>query len=120
MNAPTLPEGARPTNAMDAARPDVAVCPNLRRPEEAQITRDRGGIVWRVNRLNADGSQFISTTRDPNHELETGLDRWCADRYLTNTTGQASYFVHVIRSTFDYDLAVSGKGTIFRTRCSHE
>lgn len=63
---------------------DIAMCPNLRLPIEADVFRKSGGIIVRVTRLNADGSLFISSDRDPNDVTETALQFWPADYYLTN------------------------------------
>ncbi len=63
---------------------DIAMCPNLRLPIEADVFRKSGGIIVRVTRLNADGSLFISSDRDPNDVTETALSFWPADYYLTN------------------------------------
>lgn len=66
--------------------PDVAMCPNIRMPLEAQSIRDQGGHIVRVTRLNQDGSLFISPDRDPNDITETALEFWPADFYLTAKT----------------------------------
>jgi hypothetical protein len=62
---------------------DVAMCPNLRMPQECAAIRNVGGYVVRVNSLNADGSMYISPDRDPNDPTETALQFWAADFYLT-------------------------------------
>ncbi|VVB51970.1 Uncharacterised protein [uncultured archaeon] len=87
---------------MQASGLDVAICPNLRFPQEAQAVRAAGGYVWRVNRLNTDGSPFVSTTRDPNHECETALDRWPADFYLYNMTGHGALLEELVVTLFSY------------------
>lgn len=81
---------------------DVAVIPNLRFPQEAQATRDAHGYVWRINRLNRDGSPFVSLTRDPNHETETALDRWPADFYLYNMTGHGALLEEQVITLYEY------------------
>lgn len=63
---------------------DVALCPNLRLPIEADVFRKESGIIVRVTRLNADGSLYISQDRDPNDVTETSLSFWPANYYLTN------------------------------------
>jgi hypothetical protein len=62
---------------------DVAMCPNLRLPVEADCFRKAGGVIVRVNSLNKDGSIYISPDRDPNDVTETALQFWPADYYLT-------------------------------------
>lgn len=107
---------------MQNAGVDVAVCPNIRFPQEGQAIRDAGGYVWRVNRLNADGSPFVSTTRDPNHPCETSLDRWPADFYLYNLTGHGGLLEELVVTLFEYivDLksanAVGREGNLPRVR----
>jgi hypothetical protein len=81
---------------------DVAICPNLRFPQEAQAIRTAQGYVWRVNRLNPDGSPFVSTTRDPNHSCETSLDTWPADFYLYNMTGHGALLEELVVTLFEY------------------
>lgn len=62
---------------------DVAMCPNLRFPQEADAFREAGGVVVRLTSLNKDGSIYISPDRDPNDVTETALSFWAADYYLT-------------------------------------
>jgi hypothetical protein len=81
---------------------DVAVCPNIRFPQEGDAIKKAGGYVWRVNRLNEDGSPFVSTTRDPNHACETALDRWNADFYLYNMTGHGHLLEDLVVTLFEY------------------
>jgi len=87
---------------MLASGANISVCPNLRFPQEAQMIRDNGGVVIRVNRLNADGSPFTSTTRDPNDITETALDRWPADFYLTNVTGHGPLLEKLTFALIEY------------------
>jgi hypothetical protein len=70
---------------------DVALCPNLRLPIEAQAFRDVGGYVVRCTRLNKDGSLFISEDRPPNDITETALQFWPADFYLTTVDGDVDF-----------------------------
>lgn len=88
---------------------DVCVVPNLRRPDEGQVVRDFKGYVLRVNRLNANGSAFVSTTRDPNHELETGLDRWAADFYIVNVSGHGGLLQEMTICVYEYILALESR-----------
>lgn len=83
---------------------NVVIIPNVRFPQEAGAIRDFGGTVLRLNRLNVDGSPFISMTRDPNHETETALDHWPADFYITNITGKDKLLEAFIRAFFAYVL----------------
>ena len=81
---------------------DVAIIPNLRFPQEAEAVRRTKGYVWRVNRLNPAGSPFVSTTRDPNHETETALDRWPADFYIYNVTGHGALLEELVVTLYEY------------------
>lgn len=87
---------------MVEANVDVAMCPNVRFPQEAMAIRNQGGYIIRVNRLNADGSPFVSETRDPNHACETALDNWHANFYLTNVTGHPKLLDELVIALFDY------------------
>lgn len=88
----------------------IALIPNLRFKQEAQSVIDRNGYVVRVNRLNADGSPFISTTRDPNHPCETSLDKWAADFYITNKTGRSLWLERVAAVLLDHILELDLEG----------
>lgn len=69
-------------------KPDVALCPNLRYRNEAEMFKQKGAFVVRVQRLNENGSVYISDDRPPNDPLETELEFWSADFYLTGKPGQ--------------------------------
>lgn len=88
---------------------DVAICPNVRFPAEGGAIQAAGGTVWRINRLNADGSQFISDTRDPNDITETALDRWSADFYLTNVTPHGALLEQLVIALFEYVCGLQAK-----------
>jgi hypothetical protein len=55
-------------------RPAIAVIPDCRFPNEADFIKQMGGTLIKVERLNADGSSFTTTDRDPNHPSEVALD----------------------------------------------
>jgi hypothetical protein len=75
---------------------DVAMCPNLRLPLEADSMRKAGGHIVRCTRLNANGTLYISPDRDPNDITETALEFWPADFYLTHITSPAgSYLIRM-------------------------
>lgn len=59
--------------------PSVAIITDVRFPNEASFVKEKGGYMVNVRRLNADGSQFLDTGRDPNHESETALDDYGYD-----------------------------------------
>jgi hypothetical protein len=88
--------------AMLESGANIAVCPNLRFPQEAQAIRDAGGVVIRVNRLNADGTNYVSVTRDPNDPTETALDFWPSDFYLYNITGHGKLLENLTFTLIEY------------------
>jgi hypothetical protein len=83
-------------------QPDVALCPNLRLPMEAQAFRECGGYVVRCTRLNKDGSLFISEDRPPNDITETALQFWPADFYLTTVDGDTPLMARQAVTLYEY------------------
>lgn len=82
---------------------DVVVCPNVRMSQEADAIVDARGTVWRVNRLNKNGTPFVSPTRDPKHITECALDAY--DRFsfvITNVDGHPALLREVIITHFEY------------------
>jgi hypothetical protein len=67
--------------------PALALVPNIRYQNEAAWVHGAGGHLVRVVRLNANGTPYISSDRDPNHPSETELEFWPADYYLTARGG---------------------------------
>lgn len=90
--------------SMLASGTDVAICPNLRFTQEAEAIRIAGGYITRVNRLNANRTPFISTTRDPNEITETGLDYWAADFYITNVTSHGKLLERNVIAVYEHIL----------------
>lgn len=88
---------------------DVAMCPNVRFPQEADAIRKEGGSIIRVNRVNKDGSKFVSETRDPNHPCETALDFWPADYFLVNVTGHGALLDELVMTLYEYILGLEGR-----------
>lgn len=52
----------------------VVLIPDVRFPNEAAMIKQMGGYVVRVKRLNADGTLYLATDRDPQHASEIALD----------------------------------------------
>lgn len=50
--------------------------PDLRYKNEALFLKTKGAILAKVNRLNPDGSLWVSSDRDPSHISEIDLDDW--------------------------------------------
>lgn len=67
--------------------PEVAIIPNIRYLNETEWVKDYRGYNVRVTRLNENGSCFISTDRDPNHDSETQLQDFNADYHITVKDG---------------------------------
>ena len=61
----------------------IIAIPDTRFINEVDATRNNGGLYIRVVRIKEDGSQYISTDRDPNHPSEAELDGHPADMTLT-------------------------------------
>jgi hypothetical protein len=61
---------------------DVAVIPNVRYQNEIDFVKRHRGVVVFIKALNPNGSDFISTDRDPNHVSECGLNERDADFYI--------------------------------------
>lgn len=83
-------------------KPDVAICPNLRYQNEAETVRRWGGYVVRMNRLNHDGSTFISEDRPANDTSETNLEFWPADFYLVTKDGHAALAAEQAITLYEY------------------
>ena len=88
--------------AIEESGCEVAICPNVRFPQEAEKIKQRSGYVVRINRLNPNGSHFVSLSRDPNDITETALDLWNADYYITNITGHGKLLEGLVTATFQY------------------
>lgn len=52
----------------------VIAIPDVRFKNEYEFIKRMGGIYIDVQRLNEDGTLFVASDRDPNHESETDLD----------------------------------------------
>lgn len=87
---------------IEADQPDVALCPNLRLPQEADAFRAKGGYIIRCTRLNENGSLFISEDRPPNDITETALEFWPADFYLTMKQGHPKLVEAQAICIYDY------------------
>lgn len=92
--------------AMDASACDVVICPNVRFQTEIDGVHKLGGYNIRVNRLNRDGSSFVSTTRDPNDITETAIDFATYDYYLYNMTGHGALLEQQVITLFEYIAAL--------------
>lgn len=61
---------------------------DVRFPNEADAIRANGGRMWRIERINEDGSPFDNgmTLEQKAHVSETALDDYACDDYLFNDT----------------------------------
>ena len=69
-------------------KPKVALIPNVRFPNEAEFVKSLNGVNVRVKRYNANGTDFISSCRDPNDQTECSLDFWRWDFEIRNMAGK--------------------------------
>lgn len=83
-------------------RPQIALVPNIRYPNEAAWVKSEGGACVLVQRFNPDGSRYISPDRDPNHVSETALRVWPWDYRLSAQTGDARWLQHQARALFSH------------------
>jgi hypothetical protein len=68
--------------------PRIAVIPNVRTMQEIETFRSVGARFIRYTRLNHDGSPYIANDRNMTHPLETELDSFNWDFYITTKTAQ--------------------------------
>lgn len=54
--------------------PKLVVIPDVRFPNEIEMVKQMGGLAVEINRMNEDGSQFISDDRPADHPSEISLD----------------------------------------------
>lgn len=92
-------------------KPEVSIVPNIRRPYEADMIRRAGGYIIRATSLNKNGSEFISPSRDPNHELESGSGLIQADYFLTTRRGESTLLKSYARTLFDHIFSLQPKTT---------
>jgi hypothetical protein len=83
-------------------RPQVALLPNLRYPNECEAVKEAGGVCVLVERFNPDGSQYIDPERNPNHISEHALRAWPWDYRLAAQTGQANWLQRQARALFTH------------------
>lgn len=74
--------------AMERDQPTIAVIPNIRMLTEVAAVRKLGGALIRYTRLDVDGSLWLANDRDMNHVLETALDDFNWDFYITAKHGE--------------------------------
>lgn len=84
----------------------IAVITDVRYTNEADWVKSLGGFMIQAVRLNEDGTQYISTDRDPNFISEVQLDNYNYDGYIKSKsaalTGElaithAEYFRGLVR-----------------------
>lgn len=69
--------------------PEVAIIPNIRAFTEVDMVRRLCGRLIRYTRLNPDGTCYAANDRDMNHPLETALDNFNWDHYITVKQGES-------------------------------
>lgn len=93
------------------AKPKVALVPDLRYPNEFRAVRANGGLLVKVERVNADGTLWLTSDRDPYHESETALDSWTFDDTFTVPDGYIAGLeaaAKCVRSTIEHMLEERG------------
>lgn len=75
--------------ALTRDAPQIAVIPNIRTMEEIAVVRFFGGSLIRYTCLDVDGSVLVTNDRDMNHPLETALDDFNWDFYITARCGES-------------------------------
>lgn len=80
----------RVIEAIDRDRAPLAVITNVRMLTEVAGVRKFGGYLIRYTRLDVDGGPWITNDRDMAHVLETALDDFNWDFYITVKHGQQS------------------------------
>jgi len=83
-------------------KPNVALIPNVRFPSEAEFIKGFGGVNVRVSRLNANGTKYVSPSRDPNDQTETSLDFWKWDFEIRNVAGRPYWLRRQAIALFEY------------------
>lgn len=88
--------------AMAESKADVVICPNVRFQTEVDGVHSIGGVNIRINRLNENGTPYISLSRNPNDVTETAADYLAYDYYLINITGKNQWYERQVRALFDH------------------
>lgn len=82
---------------------DVAICPNIRYPNEVEAVRSfTGGTIIRCTRYNSDGSIYISPDRPPNDSSETCTEMILADYYLASREGEQDWMQAQAIALYEY------------------
>lgn len=82
--------------------PKVALIPNVRFPSEAELVKELGGYNVLVERLNENGSRFISDSRDPNDLCEVSMEFWPWDFRIVNMYKRPFWLRSQAISLFNY------------------
>lgn len=83
-------------------KPNVALVPNVRFLDEAEMCKYLGGFCVEVVRYNENGSRFISSDRDPNTPAETSLENWNWDFRIVNMPGRTFWLRRQAIALFEY------------------
>lgn len=71
--------------------PQIAIVTDLRYQNEAAAVKVHGGYRIKVERLNQDGTKYVSDDRPANHPSETDLDGFNFDYQIIAKTGQTAW-----------------------------
>lgn len=87
---------------LTAKNPDVALVPNLRFLNEAELIRRLGGKITRVSALICDSVEFVSEDRNPNDVSEIEHYAIQADYFLTTKRGESDLLKMQAATLFKY------------------
>lgn len=90
------------SKAIDIDKPQVALIPNVRFPQEVELVKSLGGYTVRVRRLNPNGTFYISPDRNPNDPCECTLDLAAWDFEIVNMPGREFWLRRQAAALFDY------------------
>lgn len=80
----------------------IAVLCGVRFLNEIEFVKSLGGYTVQVIRLNSNGSRFVSPDRDPNAEIESGLDSFLWDFRITNVADRPFWLRRQAVALIDY------------------
>jgi hypothetical protein len=85
-----------------ADRPEIALITDVRFPNEAEYVHGRDGVLVKIVRMMPDGTQYISTDRDPKHPSETALDTYTDwDFVILGADGEVQALQDVASQLYD-------------------
>ena len=95
-------------NRLFSDAPEVAVITDVRFLNEAEYIKQKGGYLCEVIRQKEDGTQFVDTSRDPNHPSEIALNDYsgwdftilCKDGDIQNLKRKSIGVLNIAKGNF--------------------